>query len=148
MLWKNDCSKRGNSATSLSEQVDDYEWILGEYSIPSQDRINQIVDQMYDCYEDSDGTEKCEATPGLDKLARNTDDDPNLDRAVIIVAVNESIPTNQLIKSYRENITKIANDPRPCDPEDPGGQQCTWKERGLQMSLTGPVPITNAVTEF
>ncbi len=142
-----DCFTR-NTAASLSEQVDDYEWVLGEYSIPNQDRINQIVDQMYDCYEDSDGKEKCEPTPGLDKLARNTDDDPNLDRAVIIVAVNESIPTNVLIKGYRENITALANELRPCDPEDPGGQQCTWSDRGLQMSLTGPVPITNAVTEF
>ncbi len=143
-----DCFSR-DSASTLSEQVDDYEWILGEYSIPSQERIDQIVDQMYDCDgEDEEGNEKCEPTPGLDKLARDTDGDTLLDRAVIIVAVNESIPTNVLIKSYRETITILANEPRPCDPESPGGQQCTWSDRGLQMSLTGPVPITNSVTEF
>ena len=142
-----DCFTRDSAAT-LSEQVDDWEWLLGEYSIPNQDRINQIVDQMYDCYEDSDGKEKCEPTPGLNKLARNTDDDPNLDRAVIIVAVNESQPTNVLIEKYRGIINELANEERPCDPDDPGGRQCTWKDRGLQMSLTGPVPITNAVTEF
>jgi hypothetical protein len=141
-----DCLTR-DVAGQLSEQVNNWEFLLGEYSIPNQDRIGQIIDQMYDCYEE-DGVEKCEPTPGLDKLARDTDGDGNLDRAVIIVAVNESIPTNILIQGYRENITTLANSPRPCNPEETGGDTCTWEDRRLVMSLTGPVPITNAVTEF
>ncbi len=141
-----DCLTR-DVAGQLSEQVNDWEWLLGEYSIPSQDRISQIIDQMYDCY-DEDGVEKCEPTPGLDKLARDTDGDGNLDRAVIIVAVNESKETNALVNYYRQVMNELSSEERPCDPDEPGGETCTWAARGLEMSLTGPVPITNAVTEF
>jgi predicted RND superfamily exporter protein len=141
-----DCLTR-DVAGQLSEQVNDWEWLLGEYSIPSQDRISQIIDQMYDCY-DEDGVEKCEPTPGLDKLARDTDGDGNLDRAVIIVAVNESKETNALVNYYRQVMNELSSEERPCDPDETGGETCTWAARGLEMSLTGPVPITNAVTEF
>ena len=42
---------------------------------------------------------------------------------------------------------------RACEFQDNGDPDatkgmCTWEDLGLSMVLTGPVPITNAVTEF
>ncbi len=129
-----------DAAEQFNELVDDIE-ILGEYSIPSQATIDQIVGQLYekeDC-DESDG-EDCNdtkevASPALDKLARDTDADGNLDRAVIIVAVDEEKDAKDIINSATENLTNLS-------------EENNWEQLDLKMTLTGPVPITNAVTEY
>ncbi len=128
-----------DAAEQFNELVDDIE-VLGEYSIPSQATINQIVGQLYekeDCGEDD---ENCDGTrdvpsPALDKLARDSDDDGQLDRAVIIVAVDENKSAKEIIKQATETLENLS-------------ETNNWKTIGLQMNLTGPVPITNAVTEY
>ncbi len=129
-----------DAAEQFNELVDDIE-ILGEYSIPSQATIDQIVGQLYekeDC-EEEDGDD-CTGTkevpsPALDKLARDTDSDGSLDRAVIIVAVDEKRDAKEIIDSATENLTNLS-------------EENNWDQLDLKMTLTGPVPITNAVTEY
>ncbi len=131
-----------DAAEQFNELVDDIE-VLGEYSIPSQATIDQIVGQLYekeDC--DEDDGEDCNETkevpsPALDKLARDTDNPPdgNLDTAVIIVAVDETRNAKDIIRSAEENLTNLS-------------ELNNWETLGLEMTLTGPVPITNAVTEY
>ena len=129
------------AAEAFNEQVEALDPIIGEYSIPSQPTIDQIVAQMYEKEECEDGDEDCEGnrrdvpSPALDKLARDTDGDGQLDRAVIIVAVNESKAAKDIIDDAEGMLATIS--------EENG-----WEALGLKMTLTGPVPITNAVTEY
>jgi len=138
-----DCTTR-ELASSLNESFEDGYLLMGDYSIPSQTTIDQIIDNMYD--------DNGDPTPGLDKLARDVDDDRNLDRAVIIVAVNESKPSPIIIAEAEAILEKISSennwncDAKITDPSD--DDYCDGDELGIKMTLTGPVPITNAVTEF
>jgi predicted RND superfamily exporter protein len=128
-------------ADYFNELVDDAE-ILGEYSIPSQATIDQIVGQLYekeDCDEDDEDCDENNGkevpSPALDKLARDSDGDGNLDKAVIIVAVDERLKAKDIIKNATITLTNLS-------------ENNNWNEIGLKMTLTGPVPITNAVTEY
>ena len=129
----------------------------GARSIPSQQTIDLIVREMYE----DDGS----PTPGLDKLARNTnpctlaggacadDEDALLDRAVMAIAVTEAKTPKEVILETQGELDRIASLERPCQFDqngnpDPATGLCTWQDLGLTMTLTGPVPITNAVTEF
>lgn len=129
----------------------------GARSIPSQQTIDLIVREMYE----DDGT----PTPGLEKLARNTnpcslaenqcadDEDSLLDRAVMAIAVTEAKSPKQVIAETQGELDRISELERPCQFDqngnpDPATGLCTWDDLGLTMTLTGPVPITNAVTEF
>ena len=138
-----DCTTR-ELASSLNESFEDGYLLMGDYSIPSQTTIDQIIDNMYD--------DNGDPTPGLDKLARDVDDDRKLDRAVIIVAVNESKPSPVIIAEAEAILEKISRennwdcDAKITDPSD--DDYCDGDELGIKMTLTGPVPITNAVTEF
>ena len=117
--------------------------ILGNYSIPSQQTINTIVNEMYE----DDGT----PSPGLDKLTRDTDGDGFLDRAVIIIAVDEEKTAKEVIEQTQEILNDISKEERACSWDSngqPSADLCTWDDLGISMTLTGPVPITNAVTEF
>jgi predicted RND superfamily exporter protein len=151
----------GANASDFLANTDPY---VGGYSIPSQTTIDAIIAEMYD--------DNGDPTPGLDKLARNTNpctgeknvgsadddgcyanEDIFLDRAVIIIAVNESDDKNarttkEIIEDTQRKLDDYSKEERPCDYDAPDGQKCTWNELGLKMTLTGPVPITNAVTEF
>ena len=102
-------------------------------------------------------------TPGLDKLARNTnpctlnggmcdnDEDYLLDRAVMAIAVTENKPAKQIIEETQGQLDEIstkivrASSMRTVTPTPK--QASAWDDLGLNI-LTGPVPITNAVTEF
>ncbi len=144
-ICNNDPDCIGNDfANTTKELLEVADPILGKYSIPSQTTIDTIVNEMYE----DDG----EPSPGLDKLARDIDGDGFLDRAVIIIGVNESKTAKQVIESTQENITKISKELRPCkydqNGEPDGPNLCDWEDLGITMTLTGPVPITNAVTEF
>ena len=138
----------GSTDDCLSAQVADQtndalqntDSLLGEYSIPSQTTINTIIGEMYE----DDGT----PTPGLDKLSRDTDGDNTLDRAVLIVAVSENRPAKDIIETTQLMLDEISQESKPCDYDNDGAGLCSWSDLGITMTLTGPVPITNAVTEF
>jgi predicted RND superfamily exporter protein len=127
----------------------------GGYEIPSQQTINLIVQEMYE----DDGS----ASPGLDKLARDVQGDPKtggpdgtLDRAIMAVAVivsdEEGKTAKDIIESTQKTLDNISSSERACEYDENGapanGEMCTWDDFGLTMTLTGAVPITNAVTEF
>ena len=163
-LGQDDCLS-ANAASELNDALaltDDQ--FGGGYDIPSQTTINLVIAEMYE--------DNGDATPGLDKLARDisggADGGPDgvLDRAIMAVAVTDEVSSKEVIRSTTENITRISTLERPCLFEADGSPDssegtCIWnadelteeqKERGvktldLKMTLTGPVPITNAVTE-
>jgi len=115
----------GSDASKLiAEQIAANEDLLGSYRIPSETRISQIVDQLPE--------------NALDYLVRDTrpvgEPDGVWDRAVIIVGVAENRPADEVIE-YTSGILSELSEERG------------WKEMGLSMTLTGPVPITSAVTE-
>jgi len=129
----------------------------GSYEIPSQTTIDLVVNEMYE----EDGT----PTPGLDKLARDVctggdvecgGPDGLLDRAIMAVAVTEDpdYPAKELIKYTQDKLDNLSTQERYCDDTngdgipDPESGLCDWNDLNLTMTLTGPVPITNAVTEF
>ena len=130
----------------FNDRVDDAGPIMGEYSIPSQTTVDQIITEMYE--EDEQG--KKQPTPGLNKLAKDTDGDGELDRAVIIVGVVESKDASELIENAKIIIADLAknnswnSEESSCDEGTGAENECL----DLKMTLTGPVPITNAVTEF
>ena len=122
----------------------------GGYEIPSQTTIDLVIGEMYE----DDGT----PTPGLDKLARDITDgakgeaDGTLDRAIMAIAVTEDKPAKEIIENTQSRLDLISQLERPCefnaDGTAAGTERCTWEDLGLTMTLTGPVPITNSVTEF
>jgi len=136
---------------ALNSILDDTTATLeGGYEIPSQQTIDLIISEMYE----DDGT----PTPGLDKLARDISDgavdipDGKLDRAIMAIAVTEDKPAKEIIENTQELLDNISKTPRPCEFNPDGtpatAEMCTWDDFELTMTLTGPVPITNAVTEF
>ncbi len=140
---------------TLAEQTNDAlaitdEELGGTYEIPSQQTIDLVVGEMYE----NDGS----PTAGLNKLARDIsgaeDGGPDglLDRAIMAVAVTENRPAKDIISETQEILDNIAQSKRPCQFNQDGGpadnRLCDWEDLGLSMTLTGPVPITNAVTEF
>ena len=167
-LGQDDCLS-ANAASELNDALAlTDEQFGGGYEIPSQTTINLVIGEMYE--------ENGEATPGLDKLARDISggkeggSDGILDRAIMAVAVSDDISSKEVIRSTNENITRISSLERPClftadGSPDPAEGMCVWNtgamtveqkeryERGelkildMTMTLTGPVPITNAVTE-
>ena len=138
----------------------------GSYEIPSQNTIDLVVGEMYE----DDGT----ATPGLDKLARDVcttgygdvradkykedcgSPDLILDKAIMAVALSDEIDAKSFIANTSKMLEEMENREIFCDDENGDGiadsKPCNWKDENeglnLQMVLTGPVPITNAVTEF
>ena len=169
-LGQDDCLS-AQAASSFNEQLAlTDEQFGGGYEIPSQATINLVINEMYE----DDGT----PTPGLDKLARDiscgptgcsfegeTDvPDGTLDRAIMAIAVSDTVSAKEVIRKTTEDLQNMSMDERPC-LFDANGQAvveegiCIWgelteeqeergvKSFGLSMTLTGPVPITNAVTE-
>ncbi|MDP6869797.1 MAG: MMPL family transporter [Candidatus Poseidoniaceae archaeon] len=132
-------AQAGQWINDMSSNLDP---LIGTYDIPGQERIDIIVDEMYE----DDGT----PSPGLDKLARDTDGDGLLDRAVIIIAVQETKErtAKEIIEDTSILLEEIKNEERQCDFDDQVNETCTWEDFQLTFTLTGPVPITNAVTEF
>jgi len=141
----NDDNCIGQTAGDIVKDVLDLaDPIWGNYSIPSQTTIDTIVNEMYE----DDGS----PSPGLNKLTRDTDGDGFLDKAVIIIAVDETKTAKEVIEKTQQILDNISKEERPCEfdqnGEPIGADLCNWEDLGLTMTLTGPVPITNAVTEF
>ena len=156
-----------SAATTLNELLESTdEQFGGSYEIPSQNTIDLVVGEMYE----DDGT----STPGLDKLARDVcttgygdvradkykedcgSPDYILDKAIMAVALSDEIDAKDFIAQTQEMLEEMENREIFCNDENGDGiadsKPCNWKDENeglnLQMVLTGPVPITNAVTEF
>ncbi len=153
------CATRdfGQQVNDILKETDDQ--FGGSYEIPSQTTIDLIVEQMYE--EDEDGNQVPSA--GLDKLARDVcttgerncgGPDNKLDRAIMAVAVSDKVEAKDLIAKTQAQLDRFSKEERYCEDvdedgvPDPSSGICTWDELNLTMTLTGPVPITNAVTEF
>ncbi|HJM54958.1 MAG TPA: MMPL family transporter, partial [Poseidonia sp.] len=61
-------------------------------------------------------------------------------------------PAKDIIADTQFILDNISSKERPCEFDENGAPAdnslCNWDDLGLSMVLTGPVPITNAVTEF
>ena len=148
---EDDCLSRelAENINDAARQTDDQ--FGGSYEIPSQTTIDLVIGEMYE----EDGA----PTAGLNKLARDIeggeDGEPDglLDRAIMAVAVTENRPAKEIISDTQEVLDTLSTLERACrfdpngDPIESEGL-CDWEDLGLSMILTGPVPITNAVTEF
>ncbi len=165
-VGQEDCASASaaDSLNDLLESTD--EQFGGSYEIPSQNTIDLVVGEMYE----DDGT----ATPGLDKLARDVcttgygdvraekykedcgSPDYILDKAIMAVALSDEVDAKEFIAKTQVMLEEMENREIFCDDENGDGiadsKPCNWKDENeglnLQMVLTGPVPITNAVTEF
>ena len=143
-----DCLTR-DLASGANSSLEDVYGVMGSYSIPSQTTIDQIINNLYD----EDGS----PTPGMDKLAQDIEGsggqpDGILDRAVIIIAVSEDKSAKEIIDKTTAELKRVGLENNwDCDEDirevnDP--MYCDGNELHISMTLTGPVPITNTVTEF
>ena len=127
---------------SINQTIDQQSDIIGNYAIPDeQDRVDRILAEM--------------PQNALDKLVRDVgtfDAEGNQvnvtskkwNRAVIIIGISDDLDKNgdgvedisipDIIQETQINIDKLSieND---------------WEGKNLTMTLTGPVPLTNAITE-
>jgi predicted RND superfamily exporter protein len=121
-------------ADNLSGLIDEYGGLVGGYSIPeNQTRIDQIVSELPE-----NARDKLVRDVGRTKNGTQTEDKVGYwNRAVIIIGVqeNDDIPMSELIETTQDEIDQLAN-------------RNDWAAMNLTMTLTGPVPITNAVTEY
>ncbi len=128
----------------INETIDAQKDILGNYAIPDeQQRVDQILGEM--------------PKNALDKLVRDVgrpDADQNLDnetkisrwnRAVIIMGISSDADVAEMIEKTQQEIDKLSSVNSNLNPNDE--DQSDWDYWGLEMALTGPAPITNAVTE-
>jgi|TARA_B100001094_G_scaffold313727_1_gene351800 predicted RND superfamily exporter protein len=161
-----------NDALALTD-----EQFGGGYEIPSQRTINAVINEMYeDDGTPTPGLDKLARDIKGDETSQNQESkdtpDGTLDRAIMAVAVSDDVSAKEIIRSTEENISRISNLERPClfnadgSPDSNAGL-CVWNEKvmtdeqreryesdqsslgviNLEMTLTGPVPITNAVTD-
>ena len=124
----------------INDTIDSQEDFLGNYAIPDeQQRVDQILGEM--------------PKNALDKLVRDVgrpDADQNLDnntgisrwnRAVIIMGISSDADVAEMIAKTQSEIDKLSS------VDSNGDGQTDWDFWNLEMTLTGPAPITNAVTE-
>ena len=121
----------------INDTIDSQSDIIGNYAIPDeQDRIDQILQEM--------------PQNALDKLVRDVGRDSDGDgikeaenaffwnRGVIIIGISDDLTSNQtlstIISQTQEKIDAISI-------------KNNWMQSNLTMTLTGPAPLTNAVTE-
>jgi predicted RND superfamily exporter protein len=121
----------------INETIDAQSDIIGNYAIPDeQERVDQILQEM--------------PQNALDKLVRDVGRDKDGDgikeaefaffwnRGVIIIGISDDISGNMtigdIVHDTQDRIDRIAEDEE-------------WKNNNLTMTLTGPAPLTNAVTE-
>lgn len=148
-VQQDDCTSAAFTDALNSVLDDTTSELEGGYEIPSQTTIDLVIGEMYE----DDGS----PTPGLDKLARDITgpqgtSDGKLDRAIMAIAVTEAKPAKEIIENTQGRLDYISQLERPCefnpDGTAAGTERCNWEDLGITMTLTGPVPITNAVTEF
>lgn len=131
-------------AEQFNEIIDEQQDILGNYAIPDeQNRVDQILGEM--------------PQNALDKLVRDVGEEgaeqnlnesgvPQWNRAVIIMGISSDADVPgiiELTQSNIDNLKSVINE----SSDKPYPENTYWSELGLNMTLTGPAPITNAVTE-
>ncbi len=124
----------------VNQSIEDNQDLFGNYAIPDdQARVDQILDEM--------------PPNALNKLVRDVGTWENevqignksgfgWNRAVVIIGISdqlkddngEEITISEFIENTQLGIIELS-------------EVNEWNQRGLSMTLTGPVPITNAVTE-
>ncbi|MEK9909550.1 MAG: MMPL family transporter [Candidatus Thalassarchaeaceae archaeon] len=124
----------------VNQSIEDNQDLFGNYAIPDdQARVDQILDEM--------------PPNALNKLVRDVGTWENevqignksgfgWNRAVVIIGISdqlkddsgEEITISEFIENTQLGIIELS-------------EANEWDQRGLSMTLTGPVPITNAVTE-
>ena len=134
----------GNQQLSdeFNETIDAQSDILGNYAIPDeQQRVNQILQEM--------------PQNALDKLVRDvgteTQDKVNRwNRAVIIIGIADDTgdkSVGDIVTETQGKIDEIAANNNWGSPDDQGKCDEEGNPLCLRMTLTGPAPLTNAVTE-
>ncbi len=129
---------------TINESVDAQSDLFGNYAIPEeQQRVNQILQEM--------------PQNALDKLVRDVGQgdlkksEHGWNRAVIIIGISDDTgnkSVGDIVKDTQGKIDEIALINNWGSPS-PDGQGCGINHGTLclRMTLTGPAPLTNAVTE-
>jgi len=138
----------GNQQLSdeINETIDSQQDIIGNYAIPDeQQRVDQILQEM--------------PQNALDKLVRDvgtaTEDKAfRWNRAVIIIGIADDTgnkTVGDIVDETQSKIDQIAMNNNWGVPDEQGkcdeGEENEGNVLCLRMTLTGPAPLTNAVTE-
>jgi predicted RND superfamily exporter protein len=133
----------GNQQLSdeINETIDAQSDLIGNYAIPDeQQRIDQILQEM--------------PQNALDKLVRDVGTATEerafrWNRAVIIIGIADDTgdkSVGDIVSETQGKIDEIADNNNWGNPDSQG--KCTEDDSlCLRMTLTGPAPLTNAVTE-
>ncbi len=134
----------GNQQLSdeINETIDGQQDLIGNYAIPDeQQRVDQILQEM--------------PQNALDKLVRDvgtaTEDKAfRWNRAVIIIGIADDTgdkSVGDIVTETQAKIDQIAVENNWGQPDNQG--KCDGQDNVLclRMTLTGPAPLTNAVTE-
>lgn len=122
----------------INETIDSQKDILGNYAIPDeQGRVDQILDEM--------------PQNALDKLVRDVGREEAekafyWNRAVIIMGISSDANVAEMIEKTQREIDYLSSVNNNICPDEPE-KETDWECLQLKMALTGPAPITNAVTE-
>ena len=164
-----DCpsAQAAETFNELFTTIDQFE---GGYEIPSQNTIDLVINEMYeDDGSPTPGLDKLArdlscGPAGCNFEGQQDVPDGTLDRAIMAIAVSDGVTAKEIIYQTEMDLEKISKMERPClfgADGQPIAEEglCIWgdlteeqeergvKSLGLKMTLTGPVPITNAVTE-
>ena len=134
----------GNEQLSdeINETIDAQSDLIGNYAIPEeQQRVDQILQEM--------------PQNALDKLVRDvgtaTEDRAfRWNRAVIIIGIADDTgdkSVGDIVSETQGMIDEIAEDNNWGNPDSQGACDSEGDSLCLRMTLTGPAPLTNAVTE-
>ena len=126
-------------AEQFNEIIDEQEDILGNYAIPEeQARVDQILGEM-----PQNALDKLVRDVGSAGADQNLNDTgvPQWNRGVIIMGISSDADVGKMIEKTQLNIDLL----KSIDAD--GNGETDWEENNLTMTLTGPAPITNAVTE-
>jgi len=137
----------GNQQLSdeINETIDSQQDLIGNYAIPDeQQRVDQILQEM--------------PQNALDKLVRDvgtaTEDKAfRWNRAVIIIGIADDTgdkTVGDIVTETQAKIDLIAEENNWGVPDEQGkcdGDENEGNVLCLRMTLTGPAPLTNAVTE-
>ncbi len=122
----------------INETIESQKDILGNYAIPDeQGRVDQILDEM--------------PQNALDKLVRDVGREEAekafyWNRAVIIMGISSDADVAEMIEKTQREIDYLSSINNNICPDEPE-KETDWECLQLNMALTGPAPITNAVTE-
>ncbi len=138
-----DATGNQDLSDTANETIDAQSDLIGNYAIPEeQDRIDRILEEM--------------PQNALDKLVRDVgtfDAAGNLvnisakhwNRAVIIIGISDNLDKDGDGVDDEGGISGIID--RTQLEIDKISIENKWEDRNLSMTLTGPTPLTNAITE-